>query len=46
MLPQEMLRKYITYAKQHCRPKLNNADYHKIATVRARARHPWLTALQ
>ncbi len=41
-----MLRKYITYAKQHCRPKLNNADYHKIATVRTRACPPWRTALQ
>ena len=29
-----MLRKYITYAKQTCRPKLQNADYDKIATVR------------
>ena len=35
MLPQEMLRKYVTYAKQNCKPKLQNADYDKIATVRA-----------
>ena len=35
VLPQEMLRKYITYAKQHCKPKLQNADYDKIAAVRA-----------
>ena len=33
ILPQPMLRKYITYAKQTCRPKLQNADYDKIATV-------------
>ena len=33
VLPQEMLRKYVTYAKQTCRPKLQNADYDKIATV-------------
>ncbi len=35
ILAQAMLRKYITYAKQTCRPKLQNADYDKIATVRA-----------
>ena len=35
ILPQAMLRKYITYAKQTCRPKLQNADYDKIATVRS-----------
>lgn len=29
-----MLRKYVTYAKQTCRPKLQNADYEKIAAVR------------
>lgn len=33
ILPQEMLRKYVTYAKQSCRPKLQNADYDKIARV-------------
>ena len=33
VLPQEMLRKYVTYAKQTCRPRLQNADYDKIATV-------------
>ena len=33
ILPQEMLRKYVTYAKQTCCPKLQNADYDKIATV-------------
>lgn len=32
---QEMLRKYVTYAKQTCRPKLQNADYEKIAAVRS-----------
>lgn len=34
MLPQQMLRKYITYAKQTCRPKLQTADYDKVAQVR------------
>lgn len=33
ILPQDLLRKYVTYAKQNCRPKLQNADYDKIATV-------------
>ena len=27
------LRKYIAYAKQNCHPKLQNADYDKIAQV-------------
>lgn len=35
ILPQETLRKYITYGKQHCKPKLQNADYDKIAAVRS-----------
>lgn len=38
IIPQEMLRKYITYAKQHCRPRLAAADYDKIATVYAELR--------
>ena len=33
MLSQEMLRKYITFAKQNCHPKLANADYEKIIQV-------------
>lgn len=33
MLSQEMLRKYITYAKQTCRPRLQTADYDKVARV-------------
>lgn len=36
ILPQQMLRKYITYAKQMCKPKLQAADYDKIAQVGAR----------
>lgn len=35
ILPQALLRKYITYAKQMCRPKLQSADYDKIAQVGA-----------
>ena len=30
MLSQDMLRKYITFAKQNCHPKLANADHEKI----------------
>lgn len=33
LLSQEMLRKYITFAKQNCHPKLANADYEKISQV-------------
>lgn len=33
-----MLRKYITYAKQTCRPKLQAGDYDKIAAVYAELR--------
>ena len=33
MLSQEMLRKYITFAKQNCHPNLANADYEKISQV-------------
>eukprot|EP00884_Botryococcus_braunii_P021098 jgi/Botrbrau1/7672/Bobra.0159s0114.1 len=35
MLSQDLLRKYIDYAKQHCHPKLQNADYDKISQVYA-----------
>ncbi len=30
---QDLLRKYITYAKDNCRPRLSSADYDKLATV-------------
>ena len=33
MLSQEMLRKYITFARQNCHPKLANADNEKISEV-------------
>lgn len=33
LLSQELLRKYITFAKQTCKPKLQAADYDKIAQV-------------
>lgn len=35
VLSQEMLRKYVTYAKQTCRPRLALADHDKIAQVYA-----------
>ena len=33
IIEQETLKKYIAYAKQNCHPKLQNADYDKIAQV-------------
>lgn len=38
MLSQEMLRKYITFAKQNCRPRLANANVEKISEVYATLR--------
>jgi DNA replication licensing factor MCM2 len=38
VLPQAMLRKYITYAKTHCKPKLQHADMDKISRVYAELR--------
>ncbi|CAK0754965.1 hypothetical protein CVIRNUC_002337 [Coccomyxa viridis] len=38
IIPHDQLRKYIAYAKQSCRPKLQNADYDKIAQVYAELR--------
>lgn len=38
-LTQDMLRKYITYAKLNCKPRLQNADYDKIAAVRFSTSH-------
>ncbi|CAL8466756.1 g6292 [Coccomyxa elongata] len=38
IIEQETLRKYIAYAKQNCHPKLQNADYDKIAQVYAELR--------
>ncbi|KAL6761861.1 minichromosome maintenance protein 2 [Haematococcus lacustris] len=33
VLPQDLLRKYLTYAKQHCQPQLQQADYDRIQKV-------------
>lgn len=33
ILSQDMLRKYITFAKQTCKPRLQTGDYDKIAAV-------------
>jgi len=38
VLPQALLRKYITYAKTHCKPKLQHADMDKISRVYAELR--------
>ncbi|KAI7573765.1 DNA replication licensing factor, partial [Hortaea werneckii] len=32
-IPQELLRKYILYAREHCRPKLYHIDQDKIARL-------------
>jgi DNA replication licensing factor MCM2 len=37
-LPQELLRKYIVYAKENVRPKLNNMDQDKIAKMYSQLR--------
>ena len=37
-LTQQQLRKYVAYAKRHCRPALSEADADKIARVYARLR--------
>lgn len=36
ILSQEMLRKYVTFAKENCHPKLANADYEKISQASAK----------
>ena len=38
ILHQDVLRKYITFAKQTCRPRLQAGDYDKIASVYAELR--------
>ncbi|MEW5305454.1 MAG: hypothetical protein WDW36_007992 [Sanguina aurantia] len=38
ILPQALLRKYITYSKQNCKPMLQTADYDRITEVYARLR--------
>ncbi|KAK9825592.1 hypothetical protein WJX74_008760 [Apatococcus lobatus] len=37
-ISQDLLRKYITYAKDNCRPRLSSADFDKLATVYTRLR--------
>lgn len=37
-MPQDVLRKYITFAKQNCHPRLQAGDYDKIAAVYAELR--------
>jgi len=39
ILSQEMLRKYVTYAKQTCRPKLDSSGYEKLSHVYSQLRH-------
>jgi DNA replication licensing factor MCM2 len=37
-MSQDALKKYITYAKENCKPKLQHADYEKIVRVYAELR--------
>lgn len=43
IISQDMLRKYITYAKQTCRPKLGATGYDKLAQVYAQLRQESVT---
>lgn len=36
--PQELLRRYLMYAKAHCRPAMQRADYERVASVYAKLR--------
>lgn len=38
LIPQDLLKKFITYAKVKCTPKMHNTDYDKIAQVYAELR--------
>ena len=38
LLDQVMLRKYVSYAKSNCKPKLQHADMDKISRVYAELR--------
>ena len=38
-IPQDLLRKYIIYAKKHCTPKLTNINRDRIAKVYAELRN-------
>mmetsp|Transcript_31335 Transcript_31335/g.43462 ORF Transcript_31335/g.43462 Transcript_31335/m.43462 type:complete len:877 (+) Transcript_31335:109-2739(+) len=42
-IPQDTLRKYITYAKQFCKPKLQHADVDKISKVYADLRREFVS---
>uniref|UniRef100_A0A0A9XYM8 DNA helicase n=1 Tax=Lygus hesperus TaxID=30085 RepID=A0A0A9XYM8_LYGHE len=37
-IPQNILRKYIYYARQHCHPKLHNVDFSRVVDLYARLR--------
>ncbi|GAX74193.1 hypothetical protein CEUSTIGMA_g1642.t1 [Chlamydomonas eustigma] len=38
IIPQDLLRKYVTYAKQNCKPQLQQADYEKLMEVYSKLR--------
>lgn len=39
IISQELLKKYVTYAKQNCRPKLDSSGYDKLSQVYSQLRH-------
>ena len=44
IIPQDMLKKYIVYAKQNIRPKLQNMDHDKIARIYVQLRQESLVS--
>lgn len=43
-IPQEMLKKYIVYARENVHPKLQNMDQDKVATIYSRLRQESLVS--
>jgi DNA replication licensing factor MCM2 len=45
LIPQDLLKKYIVYAKQNIRPKLHNMDQDKVAKLYSHLRQEALVSL-
>lgn len=45
-IPQEMLRKYLVYARENVHPKLQNMDQDKIANIYSQLRQESLVIMQ
>ena len=45
-IPQELLKKYIVYSKQHAHPKLQNMDQDKVAKMYSQLRQESLVRFQ